>query len=91
MEKRYFAMQMQSCEDKLKGKTAHFRLPSASQKRACLSSPIRVQTTLNHIRFVNQMLRKKVKLLLEQPQVCIFVEIVLVHFTERNYDGATAN
>ena len=26
------------CEDKLKGKTAHFRLPSASQKRACLSS-----------------------------------------------------
>ena len=31
-------MQMQSCEDKLKGKTAHFWLPSASQKRACLSS-----------------------------------------------------
>ena len=31
-------MQMGSCEDKLKGKTAHFRLPSASQKRACLSS-----------------------------------------------------
>ena len=30
--------QMRSCEDKLKGKTAHFRLPSASQKRACLSS-----------------------------------------------------
>ena len=25
------------CEDKLKGKTAHFRLPSVSQKRACLS------------------------------------------------------
>ena len=25
-------------EDKLEGKTAHFRLPSASQKRACLSS-----------------------------------------------------
>ena len=31
-------MQMRSCEDKLKGKTAHFRLPSASEKRACLSS-----------------------------------------------------
>ena len=29
---------MRSCEDKLKGKTARFRLPSASQKRACLSS-----------------------------------------------------
>ena len=26
------------CDDKLKEKTAHFRLPSASQKRACLSS-----------------------------------------------------
>ena len=26
------------CENRLKGKTAHFRLPSASQKRACLSS-----------------------------------------------------
>ena len=26
------------CEDKLKDKTAHFRLPSASQKRASLSS-----------------------------------------------------
>ena len=26
------------CEGKLKLKTAHFRLPSASQKRACLSS-----------------------------------------------------
>ena len=38
MQKRYLAMQMRSCEDKLKGKTAHFRLPSASQKRACLSS-----------------------------------------------------
>ena len=40
MEKRLLAMQMRSCEDKLKGKTAHFRLPSASQKRACLSSLI---------------------------------------------------
>ena len=38
MEKRYLAMQMWLCEDKLKRKTAHFRLPSASQKRACLSS-----------------------------------------------------
>ena len=28
------------CEDKLKRKTAHFRLPSASQTRACLSSLI---------------------------------------------------
>ena len=28
-------------EDKLKGKTAHFRLPSASQKRTCLSSLIK--------------------------------------------------
>ena len=26
------------CENRSKGKTAHFRLPSASQKRACLSS-----------------------------------------------------
>ena len=28
------------CEGKLKVKTSHFRLPSASQKRACLSSLI---------------------------------------------------
>ena len=32
------------CEDKLKGKTAHFRLPSGSQKGACLSSLI----SINH-------------------------------------------
>ena len=30
------------CKDKLKEKTAHFRLPSASQKRACLSSLITI-------------------------------------------------
>ena len=30
-------------EDKLKEKTAHFRLPSASQKRACLSNHVRGQ------------------------------------------------
>ena len=29
---------MRWCEGKLKVKIAHFRLPSASQKRACLSS-----------------------------------------------------
>ena len=29
--------EMWLCEDKLKGKTPHFRLPSASQKHACLS------------------------------------------------------
>ncbi len=40
MEKRYLAMWMWLCEGKLKVKTAHFRLPSASQKRACLSSRI---------------------------------------------------
>ena len=38
MEKRYLEMQMRSCKDSLKGKTAHFRLPSTSQKRACLCS-----------------------------------------------------
>ena len=38
MAKRYLAMQMWLCENKLKGKTAHFQLPSASQKLACLSS-----------------------------------------------------
>ena len=40
MEKRYIAMWMWLCEGKLKVKIAHFRLPSASQKRACLSSLI---------------------------------------------------
>ena len=38
MEKRYLVMWMWLCEGKLKLKTAHFRLPFASQKRACLSS-----------------------------------------------------
>ena len=39
MGKRFLAMWMQWCEGKLKVKIAsHFRLPSASQKRACLSS-----------------------------------------------------
>ena len=37
MKKRYLAMWIWLCEDKLKVKVAHFRLPSASQKRACLS------------------------------------------------------
>ena len=36
------------CEGKLKVKTAHFRLPSASQKRACLSSLIRTNTAFFH-------------------------------------------
>ena len=40
MEKRYLAMWMWLCEGKLTVKIAHFRLPSASQKRACLSSLI---------------------------------------------------
>ena len=40
MEKIYLAMWMWLCEGKLKVKTVHFRLPSASQKRACLSSLI---------------------------------------------------
>ena len=38
MKKRYLALWIWLCEDKLKVKVAHFRLPSASQKRACLSS-----------------------------------------------------
>ena len=38
MEKRYLVMRMCLCEGKLKVKIAHFRLPSPSQKRACLSS-----------------------------------------------------
>ena len=37
MGKGYLAMQMWLCAGKLKVKTAHFRLPSASQKRVCLS------------------------------------------------------
>ena len=35
---------MWSCEDKLKGKTAHFQLLCTSQKRTCLSSLIRSRT-----------------------------------------------
>ena len=35
MEKRFLAMWMWLCEGKLKEKIAYFRLPSASQKRAC--------------------------------------------------------
>ena len=37
MEKRYLAMWMWLCEGELKVKTADFRLPPASQKRACLT------------------------------------------------------
>ena len=40
MAKRYLAIWMWLCEGKLKVKLAHFRLPSASQKRVCLSSLI---------------------------------------------------
>ena len=32
---RLFQSTLGSCEDKLKGKSAPFRFPSASQKRAC--------------------------------------------------------
>ena len=38
MEKRFLAMWIWLCLFNLKVKIAHFRLPSASQKRACLSS-----------------------------------------------------
>ena len=38
MEKRYLAMWMGLCEGKIKVKITHFQLPSAHQKRACLSS-----------------------------------------------------
>ena len=38
MEKRYLAMRMWLCEGEREVKLAHFRLPSASQKRSCLSS-----------------------------------------------------
>ena len=38
------------CEDKLKEKTAHFRLPSASQKRACLSSLLKGWTDVTVVR-----------------------------------------
>ena len=38
MEKRFLAMWMWLCEGKLKDKIAHFRLPSVSQNRVCLSS-----------------------------------------------------
>ena len=40
MGKRYLAMWLWLCAGKLKVKTVLFRLPSASQKRACLSSLI---------------------------------------------------
>ena len=39
MEKRYLAVWMWLCEGKLRVRTAHFRLPSASQKRVCLRWP----------------------------------------------------
>ena len=38
MEKRYLAMSMWLCKDKLQGKAADFRLPPVSQIRACFSS-----------------------------------------------------
>ena len=38
MEKRFLATSMWLCQGKLKVRIAHFRLPTASQKRACLSS-----------------------------------------------------
>ena len=41
MKKIYLAMLIWLSEETLKRKTAHFRLPSASQKRACLSSLMR--------------------------------------------------
>ena len=36
------------CEDKLDGKTAHLRLPSASPKRACLSCILFLPTEYAH-------------------------------------------
>ena len=45
MEKRYLAIWKWLCEGKLKVKIVHFRLPSASQKRACSSSLLYSQST----------------------------------------------
>ena len=47
MEKRYLAMRMWLCAAKLTMKIAHFRLPSASQNCACLSSLFTQHTPLN--------------------------------------------
>ena len=47
MKKRYLGMWIWLYEDKLKVKVAHFWLPSASQKRACLSSPKNRDQTLS--------------------------------------------
>ena len=49
MGKRYLAMWMWLCEVKLKVKTSHFRLPSASQKRSCLSSLMWQHWSLKHV------------------------------------------
>ena len=58
MEKRYLAMLMWLCEDKFKGKTTHFRLPSASQKRACLSSQMRERGKVGKLAGICKFQRK---------------------------------
>ena len=66
-------MQMGSCEDKLKGKTAHFRLPSASQKRACLSSLMTKDKNLSI--FLRQMEAVAFTILQIFFATCVFLKI----------------
>ena len=54
MEKRYLAMGMWLCECKLKVKIAHFRLPSASQKRAYGSGERGMGSKAMHRRVFNK-------------------------------------
>ena len=49
---RYLVLWMWLCEGKLRVKTSHFRLPSASQKRACLSSRVVPTTSLFIAKFL---------------------------------------
>ena len=54
MEKRYLAMWMWLCEGKSTVKIGHFRGPSVSQKRACISSLLTPSThTDNNIQNCN--------------------------------------
>ena len=56
------------CEGKLKVKTAHFQLPSASQKRACLSSLLYCDVEVASL--ISLVVSRG--LLAIQPTCCIF-------------------
>ena len=83
------------CEDKLKGEKAHFRLPSASQKRALLSSLITIGSFSNDDGNGNENVVVKLYVKnkgldgIELPDLCKIIAVVYQFSYQANQQDST--